>query len=227
MDSSLRASAFAGIGAFILSGIVAAFSRVSFGALVLRALLSGLLFAGIVYAAQLLLKRFVPELFDGSEAPRSDQGRLVDIVLPGGEAEPSGVAPIEPSAPIVSADSAQALVGDAPGNGEIEREVADIRADRLLSSDPGTQPESPGGGLAPNPSIALDSLDTLPDLDGLSGSFTEGHAGGADGGSEGVAAQMGVSDSMPTAGSPSGDGQDPALLAKAVQTLLRRDQKGQ
>lgn len=226
MDSSLRASAFAGLGAFVLSGIVAAFSRVQFGALILRALLSGILFAGIVYAAQYLLRRFVPELFDEASASPPDQGRLVDIVLPGGEAEPVVVPQAEAGPSSASEEAAQSLVGDAPGSGEIEREVADIRADRLLSSDPGAMAESPGSGLAPNPSIALDSLDSLPDLDGLSSSFTEAPSAGGEGGPEGVQ-QIGVSDTMPTAGSPSGDGQDPAILAKAVQTLLRRDQKGQ
>lgn len=228
MDSSLRASAFAGLGAFVLSCIVAAFSRVTFGALLLRALLSGIAFAAVIYGAQFLLRRFLPEIFDAKEAAPPVQGSLVDIVVPGGEAEFVGPSGAVPEAQVAAPEAVQPLVSDAPGSGEIEREVADIRSERILSTDPGSAADNPSGGLAPNPAIALDTLDTLPDLEGMSSAFTEATPSGGDPGAE-TATQIGVSDTMPTAGAPrSGGGdQDPALLAKAVQTLLRRDQKGQ
>jgi len=214
------------------------FSRVPFGTLLLRALLSGLGFAFLFFGSLWLLKRFLPDLFDETARPQDlnadgSLGSVVDIVLPGGEEDRLDAA--------THADGLRAS-NDAPSfmpgisaqsveSGELAREVADLRADALVSSDPADSASQ--GSIAPRPSVALDELDTLPDLDGFSDSFSDGQPGGsvpsdASGGSPAGDASrfMGVSDSMPTAGSPD-RGKDPVVLAKAVQTLLRRDQKGQ
>jgi len=86
VDSSIRASAFAGLGAFALSVIVAVVSRVPFCALLLRAMLSGLGFAGLMFGAIQLIKRFLPELLDASARPQdrgadAAVGSLVDLSL--------------------------------------------------------------------------------------------------------------------------------------------------
>ena len=237
MDSSIRASAFAGFGAFALSIIVAVFSRVPFGALLFRALLSAVGFAAMTYAAIWLLKTFLPEIFDEQARPSAQDeegsvGRIVDIVLPGAEAdggESDGDMPLSSHA--ASGDQTRGRV-ESPGlhsvdSGDLEREVAGLRSDVLISNDP-SDTSSSGGGMAPRPSVALDELDTLPDLDGFSDSFSDSVPGGAESspGTERDASRfMGASDSMPTAGAPDA-GKDPVVLAKAVQTLLRRDQKG-
>jgi len=229
VDSSLRASAFAGLGAFALSIIVAAFSRVPFGALVLRALLSGLAFAGLCYGAIMVLRRFLPELFGDVAATAyagqdESVGSIVDIVLPGGEAERDvQAAEAGESAPAVAAEPRREPAATAVAAGELEREVADLRSDSFVSSDPGEAP-SPNG--APRPSVSLDELDTLPDLDGFSDAFTTTLAGEGEAPAPDASYLAGPSDSMPSAGAPDA-GRDPAVLAKAVQTLLRRDQKGQ
>jgi len=213
--------------------MVAVFSRVPFGPLLLRALLSGVGFAGLSYGAIRALRHFLPELFDDSARPAehgSDGvlGSVVDIVLPGGDEEHSEAAHQTDRAD--SMPSASAFQGGldvlaaSVDSGEIEREVADLRADALVASDPADT--SSGGSVAPRPSVGLDELDTLPDLDGFSDSFAEGSADGSDAPAATASRFMGVSDSMPTAGSPD-PGKDPVVLAKAVQTLLRRDQKGQ
>jgi hypothetical protein len=253
----LRASAFAGLGAFALSIIVAIFSRVPFGILLLRALLSGVGFAALIYGAQWVLKRFVPELFDesmpassGSVDARAGVGSLVDIVLPGGEDDqPSAVldvGPVVKSESLVTTragmaestrlDLADSVVSGNPvsvDSGELAQEVAALKVDAFVSSDPGSSYADSALGVAPRPSVTLDELDSLPDLDGLSDSFTEtvpGNSGSVVGGEAGsdrdASSRMGPSSSMPTAGNPNA-GTDPVVLAKAVQTLLRRDQKGQ
>lgn len=238
MDSSLRASAFAGLGAFMLSCLIALLARVPFGVLLVRALLSGLAFGAFVYGALMVLQRFMPELLDGTtmkESEASELGSVVDIVVPGGEYEHAGSE--RPAAAaygeaIVPAEQGPREVIDS---GELEREVADLRTEGLVASDPlafeqpGSEPERGGSAMAPRPSVGLDELDTLPDLEGFSDSFSSGSAGDldrSDGSDDRAIGPMGVSDSMPTAGSPD-SGQDPVVLAKAVQTLLRRDQKGQ
>jgi len=233
VDSSLRASAFAGLGAFLLSTIIAVFSRVPFMVLLLRALLSGVAFFALFYGAQFVLKRFLPELFDEGKPVKASPlaGTLVDIVLPGGEDTSHDTLKLGMddaiSAPTEDLMMSQASPVIVLGANELEREVADLRSDQLVASDPGGASEMANAGLAPRPSVALDELDSLPDLDGLSDAFVDSSVAASGNGV--VANQIGVSDSMPTAGGPSNrdGGQDPALLAKAVQTLLRRDQKGQ
>lgn len=238
MDSSLRASAFSGLGAFILSCLIALFSRVPFGVLIVRAVLSGLAFGVFVYGAIAVFHRFMPELLDGTAVKEQDAsmlGSVVNIVVPGGEYEHAGSGQ-----PRDSGFGSEAI---SPGEGtkagiateELERQVGDLRTDGLLTSDPvefaqsGAETERLGTTMAPRPSVVLDELDTLPDLEGFSDSFSSapsGEIGGSDGSEAGGFGPMGVSDTMPMAGSPD-SGQDPAVLAKAVQTLLRRDQKGQ
>ncbi len=235
MDSSIRASAFAGFGAFALSIIVAVFSRVPFGALFLRALLSGVGFTALTYAAIWLLKKFLPEIFDEHVRPATQDaegsmGKIVDIVLPGDEADVSG-ADRDVLMSTTSVDPTQGRI-EHPGShsvdsGDLEREVAGLRSDVLIANDP-SDSSSSGSNMAPRPSVALDELDTLPDLEGFSDSFSEsvpGGAGAAEGTERDASRFMGASDSMPTAGAPDA-GKDPVVLAKAVQTLLRRDQKG-
>ncbi|HUW68858.1 MAG TPA: hypothetical protein VMX33_01375 [bacterium] len=236
MDSSLRASAFAGLGAFILSCLIALLARVPFGVLLMRAILSGLAFGAFVYGSIIVFQRFMPELLDGTAVKESDAsmlGSVVDIVVPGGEYEHAGSersASIGYDGAILSSEQGPRAGIDS---GELEREVADLRTDSLVASDPqtfdqqGVESGNVGSPMAPRPSVGLDELDTLPDLEGFSDSFSSGPVGGSDGSDDGsTAGPMGVSESMPTAGSPD-SGQDPVVLAKAVQTLLRRDQKGQ
>jgi len=238
VDSSLRASAFAGLGAFILSCLIALFSRVPFGVLLVRALLSGLAFGAFVYGAIAVFQRFMPELLDGTAVKEQDAsmlGSVVDIVVPGGEYEPAGSGQTVDS--VYGGTAVSPEQGEKAGiaTEELEREVGDLRTDSLVTSDPvefeqpGAETERPGTAMAARPPAGLDELDTLPDLEGFSDSFSSAPSGGfgeSGGPEDGGSGPMGVSDTMPTAGSPD-SGQDPAVLAKAVQTLLRRDQKGQ
>ena len=77
------------------------------------------------------------------------------------------------------------------------------------------------------PSAGFDDLDVLPDLEGFSDSFTASEF--ASGGSSSTASQGGASyaGSASSSGSRQGqEGLDPAMLAQAVRTILKRDQKG-
>lgn len=199
----------------------------------LRALLLGLAFAALTFGIFLLLRKFLPELLDGSN-PRAEtdgqSGSLVDILVQDGEGELAGFSPASapgasPSDGLVRDDpilareaiSAGAAEADDGEMEELEREVEDIRSEALLPSD---APGSSGPSMPARPSVALDELDVLPDLDSMSDSFAAEAVSG-----------LGAEDGYDPAGhassaAGSGGGADPAALAKAVQTLLRRDQKG-
>jgi len=236
VDSSIRVSAGVGLGALALSMIVAGFSRIPLGTLVLRAVVFGVLFAALTYLVIMLFRRFLPELFDDSLVVRAhESGRMVDIVLPGEESdigavpgeqldylEPGdiekavGVVPdtVERSDPD---DGLYSQVRNGPETGNLEQEVREISNNGLID---GTAASGPGDAKRLRPVVTLDQLDVLPDLDGLSDAFTIATDSVGDSEPAGFNPEA-----IPAAGRTSGA--DPATLAKAVQTLLRRDQKGQ
>jgi len=234
VDTGIRASAAVGLGAFALSVIVAIFSRIPLGSLLLRAFLLGVAFAALAFGIQYILRKFLPELFDGYRPAEAgdaipESGSMVDITVQDGDASQDAFIPRP-----LGGDAHGDARGDAlssplgPAGGpesatderemeELEREVEDIRSEGLLPQDA----QADGSRDRPvRPSVALDELDVLPDMDGMSDSFASDIVQSNGPGGDDPAGTASV-----TAGSGSGDA-DPAALAKAVQTLLRRDQKG-
>lgn len=251
-DPGVRASIAAGASAFGLSIVVALFSRIPFGTMLLRALALGIGFALAAYGTVALFKRFLPELFeDYVPAPASDEpGGRVNIVLPEGDAYEgrSAMRPVDDVEPLdetparddgfaASAGAASAGAGyggagtavyAAPpepsalsaGEAELEslrEEVKAIRGEDLVPAQAAPRPTAPGG---PRPSVGVDELDVLPDLDSLSDSFIAPIGDAQD--EEGFAGRPSPSGG----GGGGGDAGDAAVMAKAIQTILRRDQKG-
>jgi hypothetical protein len=198
----------------------------------LRAFLLAVFFGLACFGAIMLLKRFLPELFDGSSpvdrtesGEVSDTGRLVNIVLPGGEELQELSPDTSGSMQYQEAPGTQAGLPDRTAaaampdeqSGSLESDVQDIRSESLLLHGEGS---GAADSMGPRPSVALDELDVLPDLDSLTDSFV------ASSGDIVTNDDVAGSPSPYAAGSAGSDKGDPALLAKAVQTLLRRDQKG-
>lgn len=256
-DPGVRASIAAGASAFGLSIVVALFSRIPFGTMLLRALALGIGFALAAYGVVALLKRFLPELFEGYvPAPASDEpGGRVNIVLPEGDAyegraamrpvddveqldesqirddgfaAQAGVPPAATASAGAGYDGAGSAVHPIPaepsalsaGEAELEslrEEVKAIRDEDLVPAQAAPRPAAPGG---PRPSVGVDELDVLPDLDSLSDSFIAPIGDAQD--EEGFAGRPSPSGG----GGGGGDAGDAAVMAKAIQTILRRDQKG-
>lgn len=236
VDSGFRVSAGVGLGALALSMIVAGFSRIPLGTLVLRAVLFGLLFAALTYLVIMLFRRFLPEIFSESlEVHAPESGRMVDIVLPGEESDIDATSAeqveyldqddIERAVGVLPDVGSRAnpdgvmysRVRNGPETGNLEQEVREISNDGLID---GAATPGPGDAKRLRPVVTLDQLDVLPDLDGLSDAFSiapDANGTGEPAGFKPV--------SMPAAAGLNGT--DPVTLAKAVQTLLRRDQKGQ
>jgi hypothetical protein len=251
-DPGVRASIAAGASAFGLSIVVALFSRIPFGTMLLRALALGIGFALAAYGAVALLKRFLPELFeDYVPAPASDEpGGRVNIVLPEGDAYESRAAkrPVDDVEPLderqIRDDGFAAQAGVPPAGAgydgagsavhspsaepsalsaseaeleSLREEVKAIRDEDLVPAQAAPRPTAPGG---PRPSVGVDELDVLPDLDSLSDSFIAPIGDAQD--EEGFAGRPSPSGG----GGGGGDAGDAAVMAKAIQTILRRDQKG-
>jgi len=192
----------------------------------------GVLFAGLAVGAMIVLRRFLPELFEGSRdegdvpfAQAQEEGlpgARVNIVLPGetrlpGEtgSDNGDASPMEP----VDGKAEEGVGGlpesllprDRVDSGILDREVEDIRGESILPPEDNVHRQS--GEV--KPSVGLDDLDVLPDLDSMSDSFATAAPGSNDGP---------VFD--PSSGGGKVDGMDTATLAKAVQTLIKRDSKG-
>lgn len=260
MDTGIRVSIGAGLGAFVLSAVTALFSRIPFGIMLLRAFILGLLFAVLAFGLTVLLRRLLPELFESnpdadmvvasdSRPGTADSGNVVNIVLPGGDEVPVDAEPVDSGyahgsehleavqlgaetdvLPLSAAPLSRASVRDGePDVAELTREVGQIRQSGLVQEPQISQASvSKTNGGIPRPRVSVDDLDVLPDLDSLSDSFIQPAAGVFDApGSPDDSDVSYSSGSFSGGASSSKDGGDPVVIAKAVQTLLRRDQKGQ
>lgn len=223
MSADIRVIVIAAAGAAFLSALTGIISQVAFGALMLRAVLSGLGFAALAAGLSMLIRRFLPEVFGGTSSAESsenpsastapearDPEHRLNIVLPGeGMESPSDVeslpAAVEPS------DVGAADLRD------FEREAEEIGADSLVPQG-GEERDEPVNATARPPS-SFEDLDVLPDLDGLSDVFSSAAHGEMDTG------EPPAKDPISTTGA-SRDGVDAVTMAQAVRTLLKRDQKG-
>jgi hypothetical protein len=240
VDADLRASLFVALGAAVLSALVGVIAGVEFIWIVLRALLFGAVMGAAALGAVRLVRSVLPGLVPdrpgeavekadsifsaGAEEPMT--GTRVDIVLPGGEAGPGAAEAVEPGAGETEAESADRI-------DEAEFASLEAEADQGTASDAGladgresapgaaaavpAQPEASSREARPE---GIEDLDVLPDLDGFTDSFAAAEFSSSGGGAQAQA--------RPEAGSSSrsSDGLDPASLAKAVRTILKRDQKG-
>jgi hypothetical protein len=245
VDNDLRASLVAAGAAAALSALVGVLAGVGFLALVFRAALGGILIGAAVYGAAALLRKTVPGLLsqDGAAAVAGGEamgkGGKVDILLPGEEDSTESFV-IEGASqryspdglPIDGQDAILASAGlDAEGEAVDEDaiEISPVDTASLLG------PEEPDGkaeaaipaNSAPAKgqpaSVGFDELDILPDLEGFSDSFTASEFSSSGSLAESAARGFGGQGASEQLGQ---EKLDPASLAQAVRTILKRDQKG-
>lgn len=199
------------------------------GVILLRLLLSAVACAGLGVAVQQLLRRFVPEVLGSrTDPPAAGPGTqtAVDIVIDGdlppvGRSAEQGAA--EGSAGTEDAAGEEpdldVLAGDAEPQGG---EPAASAAGRAPAGPLEEAPDGAGPGEAGQPSWdargqELDSLEALAELD-QSGSAGARPAPGL--------ASAGLREAARAQAERVVAGQDPADLAKAVRTFMRKDQEG-
>lgn len=217
MSSDIRVMIIAAACAAVLSALTGVLCQVAFGALLLRALLSGAAFAALAAGALFIARKFTPELFGGAPARETivpsvgEPDHRLNIVLPGETDAESPEAESLPPAPEPK------IAGEADLR-DLERDAQEIGTDTLVPTETAEVGEQPKATARPPASFS--DLDVLPDLDGLSDSFT------AAAGEDVDAGEPMDRDPISTTGA-SRDGVDAAAMASAVRTLLKRDQKGQ
>ncbi|MFN2311827.1 MAG: hypothetical protein ABR590_07200 [Spirochaetia bacterium] len=224
----------AGISALLLSALSGVLGGVGFGAILVRALLAGTIFAALGIGIEFVVRRFLPELLD-ADTPL-DLGSHVNIVVDEEDDQPAQVQ-----------DEVQ--VGKTADSGDKERhersseqtesedswddlenpedslvqEVQEARredgvtatsqekSESETESEPVKTSEESNAADTPPPAAA-DEVDELPDV----GKFAEAFASD---GTPHSTQDVGSS----AAGAGEGNGQDPAMIAKALQTMLKRE----
>ena len=183
---------FAVLG-LLLSFLAGALGGVAFPVIVLRALLGALLFAALGFGLHTVVGRFLPELLHTSVVtPEKQSG--VDITLP----EENPHSPVREAGQAEGVEDADKKLGDLSGENTQEDGIVSGEAD---------EGEIPGD---------LGSVDTFPDIGGISGldsldgsrSLGQGTASGS--------------------GSVTVEGQkwDTGAVAEAVRTIMKKDKEG-
>lgn len=241
MDSDLRASLIASAAAAALSALVGAIAGVPFLAILLRAGAGGLAFGAFVYGAIALLRRFTPGLVEegasgesvGHAGPEEEPapGSSVNIVLPaegpGAEERGDEAFGADHGAEVgLDADSGLEELPEAPRRAVRAPEDSggyEFAAGSLVDAEDAEPVGARAAvGASPGPAESFDELDVLPDLESLSDSFEAAATRSMTRGSD--------DDEGARRPRPQGSGgdrnSDPAVLAQAVRTLLKRDEKG-
>lgn len=199
MKLNLRLIIIAAAGAFLIALISGAVGGVPFGTILGRAILFAVVFAAFGAGVSILISRFLPELDASDQSAEEDHD--VDIVIEGDEDDEQYRA---------------AGAEDSP-----RREGDDELVDELEES-PGEFEEDRGGSeTRSRSSDVLDdvddqALDRLPDLGGFASSFE-----GSNEASSEFSEESGAGESGPIG--PGGE--DPKLIARALQTMLKRDRE--
>ena len=197
MKFNWKSPAVSGGIAFLISVLAGVFGGVGFGTVLLRAFIGGVLFGALAIGVEFMLKRIMPEMFLPGAAATSVQGGSVDIT-------------IDEDIPKVESDDA--LV-DFAGSGVESETTAD--SDEVAVN------------LSENAEIHVDDSESaigkstfspgnLPSFDSIESTFEES---GSDGEQKESRSQRGGIDVL-------GAEEDPAIVAQAVRTLMKRDQEG-
>jgi hypothetical protein len=211
---------FAGVGALI-SLIAGVAGGNPFGLVLLRVLFCLLAAGGVGLAIQYVLRRYLPELGGQTAAGSNPAVDIVideDLALGGPERDLKGE---EEAAPLSAAESQFAAEQPLPEAGlELEAPLeAESLAEEAVEPLPQTVGELEAGPLEMLPEAEEErflegSLDSLPDIAGDEPVRPARRASTI----RGELAEARVDSLL--------KGQDPAVMAKAVRTFLKKDQEG-
>jgi hypothetical protein len=221
--------------AFVLSFVTGIAARNSVATIVLRAVLLAVLFSGLGVGLQFVVKKFLPELSGAPGAPADERppGSSIDIVLP--EESPLGAERVEEAAPADAGEGGEAgevqEVGDEAGPVETLEEAGDQGT--AISEEPTdvSQAEESGAPAPPDQPVVgtaeqasqnprqSSSLDALPDIGSL-------EASGPTGTRSRASRRVGRGASAEEAMRSLAVQEDPSTLARAIRTVLKREEKG-
>ena len=220
MKIRIRFSAGCAVFALIVSLLSGVIAGLPVGTIMVRALIAGVVFFGAGTGVQLAVSRFLPELDEllaGSSSPQDqdardangDQRQRVDIVvddddgLESAEFSPYGDASQAADDELVKVepDFGREDQPEAGTDDDLVAEAEEVEAD--------VERKTPAHTRDPSDGIDADGVDRLPDADGFHDTFEE---------VEGIDSANGED------GPSRSRNQDPAVMARALQTVLKRDE---
>ncbi len=207
--------------AALLSVTAGLIGKVGAGPLIFRALLSGIVFGVLATGLELVGRKFLPELFsfgetvdNNTEGGDAGTGSEVDIVVD--DEEPLSFFP--------SDDSEE--TGPVTEDAVIEVDDADVLEENPLTAESGASEDGGGQETAPaaeprKASGTASSSNGLPNIDDFFGSFEDFKEGapGVDSLDSSKARTLEAIDSL-------GEENDPATMAKAIRSMIQKDQEG-
>jgi hypothetical protein len=205
---------FAAAG-LVLSLLVGLLARNPFGVLVLRAVLFAVFFGGVGAGMHYVVRRFLPELTGGGttgtaaadDAAGKPEGSTIDIVLP---EEPLPVAG--------SSQQRGEVLEELPGTGDAGGASA---VEELDAAESTAGPASATTQRTGSPSGSRDGFDALPDIATFGDEAARGGTRRAD-----TRARPAGSRAKPADAARSVlEREDPASLARAVRTVLKREER--
>ncbi len=245
MGPNLKFSAYFAGSAFVIATLTGVLAGVGFGAILLRAVIGAIVFAGIGYGSYIVISARLPELLSGAAvssntAQAEGYGQNVDIVvdddgeedeLPAagesdaGESDRS--AGVDRAAEAAGASASRGFSDeDEPGDLEEVAEDGESAAgggDELVEEveEVAAAPDSAASARSGSEDVDENSVDALPDIGGFAGDFESEGAEGAE--------VVEEDDSNGSFGGSSraqshGIEQDPEVIAKALQTVIKRDE---
>jgi hypothetical protein len=218
MNNSIIIPLSAAGAAALLSLATGFISGVGTAQMLVRGIFSAILTAGFVFLAIWLIQTFLPELTkisDNEEAPEEEAvgGSRVNIVMPDEMPSPAAAHTTGGGEPVNGADTVSGTEQTGLPENKIAESRETVHNNKLEESDP-DRGESPA------------HLDVLPDLDSLEISVGGVSAGGSAGEeAEEPVESVTPSPSAPAAQPVSGDYGDPEDIAKAIKTVVARDQQ--
>lgn len=209
---TVKTAVTVGIAALVISFLMSLIGGAGFALVLIRSVVSGGVFFALTAGAEILLKQFLPELFEPAspsaviDAEAEDDGGQVDIILDDDEE------------PLPRRSSLESLDDPGPRETVTVSSSADTAEDDFVEevtavedfSDDSAEPDSFTGD---------DGVEELPSLDNFSGTFDE-FTGDS------------IEDSGPSPGARDldvdvmGEHQNVEDVARAVRTVLKKDQKG-
>ncbi len=202
MDLNLKVGAYSAVAAFVLSAIAGAVGGVPFGILLFRAVIGAVVFGAGAIGVDILVDNVLPELKETPDIP-SDMGGNVDIVVSDDDVEDAD------SDAYRTDEAGHDGKGDEDENEEDDPLVQEVEE---LSAD-----DAPSTGAAGelDADIVNDTIDDLPEIGGFAESFRSG--------SDDSSGFDGESGSAVSGGKESEAAGDARVMAKALQTIMKRD----
>jgi hypothetical protein len=192
-------------GAFLLSLLVGIVGGVGFGTLLLRALLWAIVFGGLALGADYVLRNFLPELFSGSSEAEESAENAIDITLEDENPHaPRAEDDVSPSRSVETdhVEDADFDTADGPPVAVDTEEAGPASDDDIEELEEVTEAGS------------RRSDGDLPSFDGVESTFAS---------TEPVSSEPA---SAPSGVDVLGTEEDPEVVARAVRTLMKKDQEG-